>query len=282
MKNISAPLSAHLAQDHTTLADLVKITRKDGQVFGFTTHDQNISFEGVDYKANGFSSTDTLRADSRLNATDYDLNGILSDDSLSEPDLKNGLFDHARIDTGWINWQSPEHGVLWLRRSWFGTVVFEGNAYSVRTLSFQDLLQRPVGEIYSPDCRFNLGDANCGVNLASQIFNGSVTALGAADTFEDYTLFAPENFYTGGQIQWQSGANAGLSMEIAAYNAATPSLTLWLPMPQPINIGDAYTLTPGCDKRLTTCKQKFSNQQNFGGFPHLPGLDKILQYPDTH
>ena len=42
MKPISTALAAHLAGELTTLAWLVKITRTDGVVKGFTTHDQNI------------------------------------------------------------------------------------------------------------------------------------------------------------------------------------------------------------------------------------------------
>lgn len=32
----------------------------------------------------------------------------------------------------------------------------------------------------------------------------------------------------------------------------------------------------GCDKRFTTCRNKFGNGVNFRGFPHLPGNDFII------
>jgi len=44
-------------------------------------------------------------------------------------------------------------------------------------------------------------------------------------------------------------------------------------------VGDAYSLIPGCDKLLTTCRDKFSNVDNFRGEPHLPGMDAILRGP---
>jgi uncharacterized phage protein (TIGR02218 family) len=46
-------------------------------------------------------------------------------------------------------------------------------------------------------------------------------------------------------------------------------------MPQPISAGDTFIVTPGCDKRFTTCQAKFANAVNFRGFPHMPGNDFI-------
>ena len=50
MKSISSALQAHLNGDLTTLAYLVKITRVDGTIKGFTTHDQNLTMGGVPTK----------------------------------------------------------------------------------------------------------------------------------------------------------------------------------------------------------------------------------------
>ena len=35
----------------------------------------------------------------------------------------------------------------------------------------------------------------------------------------------------------------------------------------------------GCDRRLTTCRERFGNVANFRGFPHIPGNDFVLKYP---
>ena len=47
-------------------------------------------------------------------------------------------------------------------------------------------------------------------------------------------------------------------------------------MPNAIAIGDAYSVHAGCDKLLATCRDKFSNVINFRGFPHVPGLDRMV------
>ena len=35
----------------------------------------------------------------------------------------------------------------------------------------------------------------------------------------------------------------------------------------------------GCDRQLSTCRERFDNVANFRGFPHIPGNDFVLRYP---
>ena len=51
------------------------------------------------------------------------------------------------------------------------------------------------------------------------------------------------------------------------------------PMPEPIAVGDAFTVTAGCDKAFSTCHDRFANAVNFRGFPHIPGNDFVISYP---
>jgi uncharacterized phage protein (TIGR02218 family) len=36
----------------------------------------------------------------------------------------------------------------------------------------------------------------------------------------------------------------------------------------------------GCDKRLENCRDRFANVVNFRGFPHIPGQDTVIRYPN--
>lgn len=81
--------------------------------------------------------------------------------------------------------------------------------------------------------------------------------------------------FTGGLMTMTSGANAGLSMEVGAY--APGSMTLRLSFPYPLEVGDTYTMTPGCGKRfIEDCVGTWQNGDNFRGEPFLPGTDQIL------
>ena len=46
-------------------------------------------------------------------------------------------------------------------------------------------------------------------------------------------------------------------------------------------VSDTLVATAGCDRRFSTCRDRFANAPNFRGFPHIPGNDFILRYPRT-
>jgi uncharacterized phage protein (TIGR02218 family) len=54
---------------------------------------------------------------------------------------------------------------------------------------------------------------------------------------------------------------------------------LWDRLRADVASGDRARLTAGCDKRMETCRLKFSNILNFRGFPDIPGEDWMLAHP---
>ena len=64
-----------------------------------------------------------------------------------------------------------------------------------------------------------------------------------------------------GKVTFTSGANAGYSQEVRAF--APGFVTLAMPMPFPIALGDQFTIVAGCDRTAQTCKTRFNNLVNF-------------------
>jgi uncharacterized phage protein (TIGR02218 family) len=280
MKPISAPLQSHLNGELTTLATLMKITRADGVVKAFTTHDRNITIGGVTYLADGACTPSAIENRAGLSVDNMEVTGILDSLDITDADLQSGLYDFARVDVFVCNWADVTMGTMQLRRGWLGQVTRASSHYIAELRGLHDLLQRTVGETYTPECRFDLGDRKCGIALAALTVSGNVTSVTDAATFGDTSQTAATGMYTYGKLTWLTGANAGRSMEVKAWDGAAQTFTLWLPMAQAISIGDTYQVTPGCDKRFATCKNSFSNGANFGGFPYVPGVGNILQYPN--
>jgi len=282
MKSLSTGLQAHLQGGLTTLAELVKITRVDGTVIGFTTHDRDLVVEDVTYAADGSFSGGSLKQSVNLKESDYDISGILGSESISEEDIRKGLYDHAQIEVFVCNWADLSQGVLRLRKGWLGEVAVNGEGYVASLRGMHDLLQQRVGDSYTPECRYDLGDGRCGINLAALTVSGTVTGVVSRQEFSDYTRGEATGVFNDAILTWTSGANAGAKMEVRAWVYDALSFTLWLPMEETIAAGDTYEVAPGCDKRFATCRARFANGANYGGFPHLPGLGKILDYPDAH
>jgi len=51
------------------------------------------------------------------------------------------------------------------------------------------------------------------------------------------------------------------------------------PVSELIAVGDAFTITSGCDQRFATCRHRFANGVNFRDFPAIPGNDFVISYP---
>lgn len=82
-------------------------------------------------------------------------------------------------------------------------------------------------------------------------------------------------FFTYGIVKWLTGANAGYSMEVKGNSPGVVELTMLMPFP--IQVGDTYQISEGCDGLFGTCKSRFNNVVNFQGEPYIPGPDLILR-----
>jgi uncharacterized phage protein (TIGR02218 family) len=280
MKQVSEGLRAHLAGELTTIAELVKITRTDGRVIAMTSHDRDLTLDDVTYRAeDAFSSTGKMAQATVLKTKDFDIAGVLSSSQIDESDIRAGLYDHARIDFALCNWADLSQGMLHLRRGWLGEVAVSGGLYIAALRGFQDLLTRKVGETYTPECRYEFCDGRCGLNAASYTVTGQVSSVTDRQIFYDSARSEEEGWFNDGQLTWLSGANEGAMVEVQRWESEPQRLTLWLPMSAAIQVGDTYSLLAGCDKRFATCRTRFGNDVNYGGFPHLPGIGRLLDYP---
>jgi uncharacterized phage protein (TIGR02218 family) len=281
MKSASAGLIAHLAQPVTTLADLVLVVRRDAQQFGFTTHDNDIEFEGVVYRSRSID-TSAVASKSDTSVDNLDIQVRLLGPDFTEADVRAGVWDGSQIYLRRVNYADLSQGAIKLRRGELGQVTYTASGAQAEFRGLMRRLENIITETYTATCRYDLGDARCGVNLASYTATGTVTAVTDRASFTDSALAGVDDLYTFGKVTWTAGANAGLSMEIKRQQTGGV-ITLALPMPYAIVAGDTFSAVQGCNKLLKTssgytgdCKVKFSNVVRFGGFSEVPGPDKVL------
>lgn len=281
MKTLSTALATHLESECTTTCYLVKLTRVDGVVRAYTNHDQDVIMQGVLYKADGAFNPSALVSSYQLNPDNLSITGLISDAEITDQDLHAGYYDHARCDVYLCNWADLSQGVIQLRRGWLGEIKFQDNRYNAALHGLHDRLQQEFGHYYTATCRHALGDSHCTIDLASYTVTGTVTSGTNSQQFYDTAQMAVDGWFDNGKLVWTSGANNGLAMEVQHWSAINHQFSLWLAMPQVPQSGDTYRVTAGCDKRFSICKTKFNNRLNFGGFPHMPGVDKILATPNA-
>jgi uncharacterized phage protein (TIGR02218 family) len=231
--------------------------------------------------ASGFTAT-AVQDQLGLGVSNLDVDGALSSAAISEADLAAGLYDDAAITILRVNWQDTSQRVV-LRSGFLGQVSRGETNFSAELRGLASRLDQTAGRVFQRSCAWELGDSRCTVNLGTAGNNGSGAVVSVVSAFE-FTASGLAAFASGifsrGKIVWTSGSNAGSAIEVKGHTQESTSarLTLFLPMPKPIQAGDAFTITAGCDKQLATCRDRFSNAINFGGFPQMPGNDFALSY----
>lgn len=292
-KTISNELKTHLALEVTTLATCWRIIRVDAEEFFFTDHDTDIVYDGDTYLSAKGALPSSLQQTGNLAVDNMEAMTFLDPSTIQEDEVQAGLFDYASVDVFVINYADTSMGVLYLAQDWkCGNFTISDNIISAEIRGKAQQLSQQVGDLYSPSCRATLGDTQCGVDLDDSAgtyrHEGVVTSITEAQIkFTDDSIASglDDSTFRYGLIVWSTpgsgdtypGANAGFSMEIKSYDQGTDEFTLFEAMPNTINVDDEFTAYYGCDKALTTCRDKFDNVNNFRGEPYLPGSDAVLK-----
>lgn len=285
MTALDAGFQAHLDSGTTTLAWCWRITRTDGLVLGFTDHDRDLSFLSTTFESESGLTPTEIRANADLSVDAQEAMGALTSDRISETDIADGLWDNASVEVWRVNWKDTSQRSL--RRAGSIGQIRRGRASFVAEVrSLSHLLGQTIGRTYQSTCDAAVGDGRCKVNLELSTFKGTGT-VGSLSDVRTFTAPGIEGFAAGwfeaGLLTWTSGANAGRVAEVAIHtlSGGTATLTM-LDVPiRDIAPGDGFTVKAGCDKSTATCAAKFSNTENFRGFPTIPPQETVLRYAST-
>lgn len=278
MRTIPIDLLNHFRGSVLTVAKCWKLIRLDGLVLGFTDVDIDITILDTTYKAATGMTPSAIQTQSNFGVDNLDVSSVLSDDSITETDIKLGLWDGARIELFEVNYEDLGAGVVNLRWGTLGEVKTGRQTFYSELRGLTQRLQTQVGRIYNPACDANLGDARCGVNVEPLKRTLSITVINSPTSFQvdpDSVADLDDTYYVNGLGTFTTGDNAGFRFEIASYDKTLGRFRSYIQLPYPLAINDEFEVTPGCMKSLGACK-RFDNQENFRGFPNIPGPDKLV------
>jgi uncharacterized phage protein (TIGR02218 family) len=284
----------HIQYPVTTLCTCWKINRLDGVVMGFTDHSRNLRFSDgtadgeVSYLAATGYTRSNIQNQASLAVDNLEIEGILDDVRITDEDLRAGVYDAALVTVSMVNWVHPLGGGVILKKGLLGEISLMDGRYTaeVRGLS-QHLAQRFI-EVYTPDCRADLGDARCTVDLSLYTDLGVVaTVVGDSKRRRFTATLTPQvagiartaGFFLGGKLVWTSGGNRTRVGEVRNWDSETNDFMLYLPVGSEILVGDTFTVSAGCDKQKSTCKDVFNNILNMRAEPFVPGLDTLAAIP---
>ncbi len=283
MTRVTGDFLNHLQSGHTTVCRAWLLRRVDGTTFGFTDHDSDIAFDGVTFRAGTGMSANALSQTSGLSVDNTEAAGILTDDSVTEGDLKAGLFDGAQIKSWIVNWTDVSQRAVRFEGS-LGEVTLESGAFRAELRGQSEALNQAQGRVYQRGCSAKLGDAACKIDLTRAAYRGEFTVV-AMESRARLQLTGPSDHQAGwfahGLVRVLNGKGAGLTGHVKSDVLRAPArfVELWGELRGAVEPGDTVELVAGCDKRMETCKAKFANFLNFRGFPHIPGEDWLIAYP---
>lgn len=283
MKTIPAVLLSHLAQTVTTRCFLAKVECQGqyaGQKYGFTNLDIDVTYDDGDgpllYNSdNGYTPLENTQT-SGPDIDETELAGILSDTGITEQQVRAGLFRSAKVTIYRINYNdltSGRHEVIAYGHA--GKTKFERGSWKTEFWPLSELLNQLLGEVYSLTCNAKFGDARC-KKAITWAASGTVTSVGTETDriFSDTSRTEPDGYFSdhNGIVEWLTGDNAGIEMEIDLYQAdsAEGTFELLMALPYPIQVGDTYRPRRDCDQLFETCRDVHNNVTNNRGHHTMP------------
>jgi uncharacterized phage protein (TIGR02218 family) len=263
--------------DLTTLAFCWRVERRDGVCIGFTTHDRDIEIGHLSYRAAPGMLPSAISVSDGFEADTLDVCGALTSEAITAQDLELGRWDGAAVSIFVVDWEQPEAGQVQLASGALGDVSAHSNGFTAELRGRTAMLDRPVVEQTSPECRAELGDKRCRVDMAARVLVTRVVAVPDEVSVEVGAASPEPNAYSYGRLRWISGGNSGIESELVSSEGRV--LRLREPPPFDPAVGDLVEISEGCDKRFDTCRMRFANTANFRGEPYLPGMDLLTRYP---
>lgn len=308
MKTIPPLLLAELQADMTSLAYIWTIEMADGRVIRGTEHDVDIVippsgsspdlFAGR-YFAEANVTMGDIQSSTDLSVDNLSVDGAVPDKTRDSPvaytvldvtvdDIESGLLDLAPVTVLVCSWRNPSHGYWIAKTGTLGAINRDSDGkYTTEVRGLTQQLAQTIIRTFSVSCDVvKFGDARCKFDVAAHIITGHVTAVTNRLQFTvDLALASPADgfSYVGGTLTFTSGKNQNFSREVKVDpNANSGVAVFWEQFPDDIEDDDTFTLSPGCDRQYTTCRDVYLNLVNFRGFGvFIPGVNALTAGPTT-
>lgn len=257
-----------------SLAFCWRLERRDGAGLALTSHDRPLMIGGIRFEPAPGITPAAIRATMGLDPNMSEIHGSLSSEAITAADVSAGRWDGAALRLSAVDWEAPGAEALNLLQGELGQVALKDGAFEVDLLGAAAKIERPICPYTSPDCRAELGDPDCRVDMVGRGLRALVTGVSGHLVEVDEPVDERFRF---GTIRFLSGAANGERRVILA--AAGNELSLRSAPSGMVEAGTPVEIIEGCDKTLATCSGRFGNAVNFRGEPHLPGNDLLTRYP---
>jgi len=175
---------------------------------------------------------------------------------------------------------SPASQIL-MFRGFVTAAAFDDEICTLSLKPFNELFQREMPrQTYQGLCNHVHYDGRCKIVessapnrftgiVISQTNNGEVINIAGLGAVADNK--SPGQAFKGGFVRLLDSSDFRMVLDQQG-----DDLTLLLPFRNSV-LGTDVVVQRGCDRSLTTCREKFDNVINYGGFPHVPTVNPFGQ-----
>jgi len=281
-RTIAASAATALASGKSKLTRCLRLDLRDDTSLGFTSLDVDIELNLGDSPGTVtyLSGTGILPSDISLSvgleADNIEVSGPIGA-VVSRAAILGGRYDRARAYVFDYDFGSSPSIIRLL----FGKVTqarIEAGEFVLEIRSASDAFNQTIGRVFGPMCTHELGDAKCTAVVAT--YAAEVASVTDDLTFDVTWTDSPAptvSDLVNGKVEFTSGDLLGtLPIEIWGFSGST--ITLYSPTAELPQVGDTLTVSDGCDKTRATCRDRFANMLNFGGWPDSPGTANVVKY----
>lgn len=268
MKDVSAGFITNEEADQRKPVELYHIWRDGGEHWRYTDGDVAVTYDG-DIFSPATLERGSVTYDNKLDVTTMELKVAY---------VENPVLDYIASNPVEILWVSvmklhrgdlSEADVVFIGQ--IKNVSFQGVTASVTCVGFEHFLKKTIPTWrYTLTCNHKVFDDKCTLVKSSYITTTSIT-LDATKTILTSASFGAktDGYFTGGEIVCGDESRTAIAH-------VGDDVTLMYKMKE-LATGNTVNAYPGCDGRVQTCRDKYSNILHFLGFPFIPVENPALR-----
>ncbi|MDR2777415.1 MAG: DUF2163 domain-containing protein [Rickettsiales bacterium] len=279
MKSIGSDLARSLAEHTVDLSKCFKITLKNGDTLGFTEGPKDIRLDDLLYRSCCGFEEDRQTSFSDMTSGNCNLIAIIDNVNVDRREVLSGKFDGAAVDIFMVNREHLDYGKITIIGGFVDSIGIEGEKIRFDIVGVLSVLEKTMGDIYSPLCRAEFCDHRCSLDAQNYTFSGTIASLTSEIEFHtssESVLEKEDDYFKYGLVRFIDGPSASSSMEIKQSHEG--NIVLNTSLANGMELGNQFTLVAGCDKKFSSCIEKFQNAINFRGEPNLPRTTKVYKF----
>jgi hypothetical protein len=154
---------------------------------------------------------------------------------------------------------------------------FQGNERTVvfNVKSLKARLNVPLGLVATNQCAWTFGDRGCAVDAVALRETGTLVSISGKDVVISGLSAQVDKYWHRGFVEID-----GLRITIRDWDEAAGTTFKLVRQPPTHWVGQPVVVTPGCDKTIETCRDRWDNEERFGGFGYgIPAYMPIYEDP---